>query len=293
MDYIEDKSVLMSLNEWKEKGELISVFNKDIFTIDTGKHEKCLVILHGYATSSFDYKKVLPELSKHYRVILLDFIGFGLSEKLDKKYFTIIDQTDYVLELCNLLNLSNITFYAHDYGTTIAQEIIARKNSNLTDIDIDKFIFSNGSMPIEKELFLEYQKFLKDEVSKKIITSLASFGVYKKTICELFYDDAKITLDEIKEMWYLLEINNGRDVIHFVYNYIKEREIFWNRWVNGLKETNLPVKIIWGLNDPISKTNLAEALVLNITNCEVDWIDNCGHYPMIECPDEFINAVLR
>ena len=96
--------------EWKEKGTLISVNNKNIFTIDTGgNHKNCLVILHGYLTSSYDYYKVLPELSKHYRVIIQDFIGFGFSDKLENKYLTIIDQTDYLIQLWENLELNIVS----------------------------------------------------------------------------------------------------------------------------------------------------------------------------------------
>jgi len=276
--------MIMTSNEWEKKGNLLSVFNKEIFTIDTGNHQNCLVILHGYLTSSYDYYKVLPELSKHYRVILFDFIGFGFSEKLNKKYFTIIDQTDYVLELCRLLGLNNITLFAHDYGTEVAQEIIARQNYSLIDVTIKKYIFCNGNISLNHSFFLDYHKTVKEQVAKKLIEMLASFGIYKKAIREGFFDESKITDEELKEMWYQLELNKGRDAINFVHNYIRERKIFWHRWVQALKENNVPIKLVLGRQEPLSE---------KIENIEILWIENCGHYPMLESPKEWIEAVLK
>lgn len=293
MDITNDPTVVMSSSEWEKKGDLIPIFDKEIFTIDVGNHRNCLLILHGYLTSSYDYHKVLPELSKHYRVVLLDFIGFGFSEKLDKQYCTIIDQTDYVLELCRLLELENITIFAHDYGTEVAQEIIARQNYSLIDFSVEKYIFCNGNMPLDHSFFLDYHKKFKENVAKNLISMLASFGIYKKSIRAVFFDERKITDQELTEMWYQLELNKGRDVINFVHHYIRERKIFWQRWITALKENKVPITLILGRKDPINDDETPNPLASKIEEIDIFWIENCGHYPMLERPKEWIEAVLK
>jgi pimeloyl-ACP methyl ester carboxylesterase len=279
--------------EWKEKGTLISVNNKNIFTIDTGgNHKNCLVILHGYLTSSYDYYKVLPELSKHYRVIIQDFIGFGFSDKLENKYLTIIDQTDYLIQLWENLELNNITVLAHDYGALIAKELLARENSGITNLDIDKVIFCNGSMPIDHTFFLDTTDTKKNNVSKNLVAMLNSFGVYKKTMKNFFYDENNITDDELKVLWKLLEYNNGRDIINFTSNYIRERKIFWNRWISALNETDIPVKLIWSKEDPLAEESIVKLITDKLTNNKTYWVENCGHYPMLESPEKLIECIL-
>jgi pimeloyl-ACP methyl ester carboxylesterase len=293
MDILNDDAIVMTSSEWEKKGNLIPVFDKEIFTIDIGSHKNTLVILHGYLTSSYDYYKVLPELSKHYRVVLLDFIGFGFSEKLDKQYFTIIDQADYVLELCRLLDLDNITLLAHDYGTEIAQEIMARQNYSLIITPIEKYIFCNSTIPIYHSFFLNYHKDLKEQVAKKLIPMLASFGYYKKTIKDFFFDESKITDEELQEMWHQLELNKGRDVINFIHHYIREREIFWHRWAAALSENNIPLKLVLGRKNSINTDETLEPLTEKFNDSNILWIEKCGHYPMLENPKDWIEAVLK
>jgi pimeloyl-ACP methyl ester carboxylesterase len=295
MDVSIDNSKVMTSSEWEQKGTLIPVFDKEMFTIDVGNYQKSLIILHGYLTSSYDYHKVLPELSKHYRVVVFDFIGSGFSEKLDKQYFTIIDQADCVLELCRLLDLKNITLFAHDYGTEVAQEIIARQNYSLIDITIEKYILCNGNMPLDHSFFLDYHKKIKEQVAKKLIAMVASFGIYKKAIREVFFDENKITDAELTEMWFQLELNKGRDVINFVHHYIRERKIFWHRWVKGLKENKVPIKLVLGRQDPVNNESTPDPLAEKIEEEEIEilWIENCGHYPMLESPKEWVEAVLK
>ncbi|WP_438977637.1 alpha/beta fold hydrolase [Polaribacter sp.] len=292
MDLALDKNI-RTAESWRNKGIFIPVFNKEIFTIDLGESEDCLVILHGYLTSSYDYNKVIDELSKKYRVIIPDLIGFGFSDKVFDYYFTSVDQADYILEFCKQLGLKNITFLGHDYGTAIVQEILARKNANVLGLQIKEFIYCNGNLPINHSNFLDTQDSLKSEVSKKIITMLASFGVYKKTMKEIFFDNANITDEELKQMWLQLEYNHGRKVINFIYNYLRERKIFWNRWSLAIKETTVPIRIIWGkkdlLVDEIIPLNLANKVQAN----NIHWINDAGHFPMLEKPKEFISAVLN
>ena len=282
----------VTASEWRKRGELFSIFDKDIFTIDVGDNDNCLVVLHGYLTSSYDYYKVIDELSKNYRVIIHDLIGFGFSEKITEHYFSITDQVDCLLELWKKMGIDNITLLAHDYGTAIAQEILARKNADLCSIGIKELIYCNGNLPIKESHFLETQDLLNKDISKKLIGMLASFGIYKKTIREVFYNDSKITDEELSEMWYLLEYNHGRDVIRFIYNYLRERKIFWGRWVNALKETNVLLKVVWSKNDPLIDENFTQYLSRKTKNNEIQWVENSGHFPMLETPKQWLQAVL-
>lgn len=283
----------MKSSEWKSKGNYIKVFNRNIFVIDEGDKEETLVILHGYPTSSFDYYKVLPELSKHFRVIIHDHLGFGFSDKpLDYSY-SLIEQADYALELWRLLKLKKVTLLAHDYGTSVATEIITRHNRNQLDITIKKLILCNGSVHIEHSKLRFIQKLLKNKFTGKFIASLTIFKIFSKNMTNIYFDKSKVTQKELKEMWYQIEYNNGRKVIHQLTNYINERYFFWHRWVGALKETKVPTKIIWAKNDPIAIPKIAELLHEEIPNNNLIWIANCGHFLMLENPEEFRKAVLK
>ena len=290
---IKDNTFISSL-DWRKKGSLIPVYNKNIFTIDTGgNHENCIVILHGYLSSSYDYYKVLPELSKHYRVIVQDLIGFGFSDKPEKKYFTIIDQTDYVLELWKILGLNNVTIISHGYGNLLTTEILARQNHLATNIEIKKIFFCNGDAPVNHYNYLDIHNTFKDVDSEKMISMLTSFGVYKKIMKDYFYDETKITDEELTEMWVQLENDNGRDIINFIYHYVRERKIFWNRWTTALKETENSIELIWGKEDKITHDWLESSEEEKTTNYEICLIEKSGHFPMLEKPQEWLQCVLK
>ena len=279
--------------DWRNKGSLITVFGHKIFVIDEGNTQNNFVILHGYPTSSYDYYKVLPELSKHYRVIIHDHLGFGFSDKPENYSYSLIEQADVALQVWKQLNLTDVTLFAHDYGTSVATEIIKRYNTKQINLNIKQIILSNGSIHIEYSKLRTIQKLLKNKITGKWIAKLTSFSIFKKNMRNIYHNKTKVSNEELKEMWFQLEFNNGRNVIHKLTNYINERYYFWHRWVGALKETEIPTKIIWAKNDPIAIPKIAEMLHQEIRDNELFWIDNCGHFLMLEKPNEWLENILK
>ena len=287
----------MTSNEWKFKGKFIQVNNNRLFVIDTNNgintSQKSMVILHGYPTSSFDYYKVLPELSKNYRVILHDHLGFGFSDKPKDVNYSLVTQADIALELWRQLGLKKIFLFAHDYGTSVATEIIARYNANELDIEIEQLILTNGSIHIELSQLRTIQKLLKHKILGKYVAKLTNFPIFRKNMKNIYFDTSRVTDNELKEMWKLIELNGGRKVIHKLTQYINERYLHWNRWVGALNETQIPTKIIWAKNDPIAVPAIAKLLSKEITNNTLYWLENTGHFLMLENPKGLMKLILK
>jgi len=291
------KKNILTSKKWEKLGKYTKVFDRTIFMIDyenqSDSKKETLVILHGYPTSSYDYHKVLPQLAKKYRVILHDHLGFGFSEKpLDFSY-SLIEQADIALQLWKQLSLKKVVLLAHDYGTSVCTEIIARHNKQQINLQIDKLILSNGSIHIEFSKLRTIQKLLKNKYTGKWVAKLTNYPIFKKNMRNVYFDKTKVTDKELKEMWLQLEYNNGRNVIHLLSNYINERYYFWHRWVGALKETSINTTIIWAENDPIAIPKIAELLHKEISDNKIFWMKNCGHFLMLEQPKEWSSLVLK
>jgi len=291
----------MTANDWKSKGGFITVNDRKLFIIDTSSFfssedqvpSKTMVVLHGYPTSSYDYYKVLPELSKHYRVIIHDHLGFGFSDKpLDYSY-SLLDQADLALQLWQQLGVKKVHLLAHDYGTSIATEIIARNNNHELTIEIEKLTLCNGSMHIELSQLRTIQKLLKNKWLGKYVAKLTTYAIFSKNLRNVYFDKTKVSNNELKDMWMQLDYNEGRKVIHKLSQYINERYTYWNRWIGALKETNLQTNIVWAKNDPVAVPAIARLIATEISNNKLFWIENTGHFPMLENPDEWLNCILK
>ncbi|MDC0880830.1 alpha/beta fold hydrolase, partial [Hellea sp.] len=93
---------MISIEEWKKAGNLISCKGYDIFVQDTkDKNKDTIVLIHGFPTSSWDWKDIWVLLKKDYRLIAMDMLGFGFSDKPDPHKYSILEQADIVEELIN------------------------------------------------------------------------------------------------------------------------------------------------------------------------------------------------
>ena len=71
------------LGAWRDRGQMLEVFGRRVFALTSGPESSThpLLVLHGFPTSSHDFADALPDLASGRRVVLFDFLGFGMSEK--------------------------------------------------------------------------------------------------------------------------------------------------------------------------------------------------------------------
>ncbi|PQJ77828.1 alpha/beta hydrolase [Polaribacter porphyrae] len=284
----------MTAQEWKEKGKYVTISDKKLFVIDEGSSSNTLVILHGYPTSSYHYYRVLPELAKHFRVVVHDHLGFGFSEKPDSLTYSLIDQADIAIQLWLKLGLKNITILAHDYGTSIAQEILARKNNNLIPLKITMMLLCHSSMRLEHLHLKNVKRLLKDRKLGKFISRLTNFG-YKKIKRRFKKDNLSYNINkdyDINKMWNQLDSDEGQKEIHFLSTFINERYTFWHRWTNALRESETPVKIFWEKSDPVIIKEIAIVLAAEDVR-HVEWIENEKHFSVLESPKPWMEMVFE
>jgi pimeloyl-ACP methyl ester carboxylesterase len=285
----------MTADNWKSRGKFYTISDKKIFVIDEGSSLQTIVILHGYPTSSYDYSKILPELSKHYRVIIHDHLGFGFSDKPKSYTYSLIDQADFALQLWHKMGLKEVTILAHDYGTSVAKEILARKNHNLIPLKIKRILLCNSSMRLEYLHLRNMDKLLKDKKLGRYIARLTNYGFRK--IKDKFKNknlNPEIhTNYDINKVWDQLDTSEGKNEIHLLSNFINERYTFWHRWTEALKESEIPIKIIWEKSDPVAIKEIAIVLATENINDNLEWIENERYFSILENPTNWLNLVFN
>ena len=116
----------MNFQSWKETGKYFYYRNHAIFYQDSGVGGPVLLCIHGFPTASWDWHNLWPQLTRYFRVITLDMIGFGFSAKPRNYDYSIFDQANLHESFLKHLNINSFHILAHDYGDTVAQELLAR-----------------------------------------------------------------------------------------------------------------------------------------------------------------------
>ena len=116
------------LRDWREGGERVSTPPGSLFVRrQIEPHLPVLLLIHGFPSASWDWAPLWEPLSQHFSLVALDLLGFGDSAKPRGHRYAIAEQA----ELCEwLLRREGAWDYhvlAHDYGDTVAQELLARQ----------------------------------------------------------------------------------------------------------------------------------------------------------------------
>ena len=282
----------MNVQEWKAKGNYTKVYGHSVFNIHHKTNKPTLAFLHGYPSASFDYYKVLPFLENDFSYILHDHLGFGLSDKPVNYSYSLIEQAEIAIELWKQLGIKEIHLVSHDYGTTVANEIIVRKLQGYEPVKIKTITFCNGSMHIELAHLKLVQRLLKHPTFGKYIVALMNKRTFINTMKDIWFDKKLCDIKEMDELWELLMMHAGKEVLHKISQYNNERVKYWHRWIPALAQLDIPTHILWAQQDPIAVKAIAEQLYKEIPSSVYTKIDQCGHYPMLEKPEEWCEKMM-
>ncbi len=286
----------MNAQEWFKRGSKIQIDGHNLFYYDSDRvnliQKPTLVILHGYPTCGFDYYKALPLLESQFRVVVHDHLGFGYSDKPFDYSYSLISQAQYALKLWNRLEINQAHILAHDYGTSVATEIIAKEHEkNLQNFTPSSVTLCNGSIHIELAKLRLIQKLLLNKFTGPIVARLSNKRTLAKNLKNIYHDKKAINDEEIDALWTMMTHNNGRKVLHKTTQYIRQRYTHWERWIGGLKKTTLPIQIVWAENDPVAVIKIAELLHKECQHSVLIKMNQLGHFPMLENPEKWAKTI--
>ncbi|WP_350291653.1 haloalkane dehalogenase [uncultured Croceitalea sp.] len=124
------KTVIKS--DFPFESKYVKVYGSKVHYIDENRqndaNQTTFVLLHGNPSSNYLWRNIVPELTKQGRVVAPDLIGFGKSDKPEIDY-KVLTHERYIEKFINILELDNIVFVLHDWGTALGLAF-ARKNEN-------------------------------------------------------------------------------------------------------------------------------------------------------------------
>ena len=290
----------MSLDEWRAGGSYFGYRGHQIFVrlggdwSDTSR--PALVLIHGFPTASWDWAHQWEALCARYRVATLDMIGFGFSDKPRNYAYSIMDQADLFEAWLATLGVKEAHILAHDYGDTVAQELLARHiEHEVTGSDGLRLLsvcFLNGGLFPEQHRATLTQRLLHSPLGG-LVSSMMSRARFEKGLGEVFGPNTQPTKEMFDAFWTLAVAKGGMPAIgHKLIRYIAERRANRERWVGALADSPVALRVIDGALDPVSGAHMVEHYRKLVPNPDTVLLDHVGHYPQLEAPREVLDAYL-
>lgn len=111
--------------------------------VDEGRGE-VILCLHGEPSWSYLYRKMIPPLAEHYRVLALDFIGFGRSDKFtEREEYSFQMHRDTLVGFLDALNLTRINLVVQDWGGLIGLRVASELPERFA-----RLVVMNTGLPI-------------------------------------------------------------------------------------------------------------------------------------------------
>ena len=275
---------------WRDRGRDEEFRDRRIHVFEQDGAGPLLLLLHGFPSSSYDWRLLL-ELETEHAVLAPDFLGFGLSEKPRDHEYTLHWQADLVEELVRRADHDGKVFFvAHDMGTSVANELMARDIEGALEMDLVGGLLLNGSMVQGAASPTLGQRILRSSVGG-LFSRLSSERFFRQQFGSIFSPNHPLTREEAEDQWELICAGGGRTINHKTIAYMEERFKHADRWHGAIGDWQKPLSVAWGMLDPVATEQVLDAVIALRPSAPVTRFEDLGHYPQVEDPGRVADAL--
>jgi len=258
-----------------------------------------LVLLHGVPTSSWLYRKMLPELQKDFRVIAVDLLGYGSSDKPKSEAGNYLpsSQARYVQELLSNLNINQYSLLFHDMGGLVAWELIDQDlTTEAANRSIENIVLLNTI--ISKQGF-DYPKIKKGMMARQMAQAFSN-RLSSAAILDMTFKNMGLSseseLSEGECFGYVQPMREGADQALYDFFTGFDQTMFdgLEKKINGLSKFTGKALVLWGEKDKVLTTaqlpQLKKSLTLSEQSIHI-FADN-AHFLPEEVPDALVSKIV-
>lgn len=283
---------MITLDTWREMGQTLEFRGHAVQIYEGGRADgHALLLIHGFPTAAWDWHRIWGSLGETFRLIAPDLLGFGFSAKPRDADYSFRLQADLCEAILASRAVDRYHVLAHDYGDTVAQELLYRRGTAGSPSGLRSACFLNGGLFPERHQPRPIQKLLAGPLGPLLARMLGENQAIR-SLSRVFGPDTQPDAAESEAFWTLIDSNGGRLVMPQLLRYIREREVNRDRWVGALIDSPVPLMFIDGMLDPVSGANMTSRWRELLPDRPVIELPGIGHYPQIEAAGAVLESTL-
>ena len=242
-----------------------------------------IILLHGFPTSSFMFRDLIPLLAEDFHVIAPDYIGFGQSDAPSAQDFdyTFESLTDHVEGLIEQLGLTSYVLYMQDFGGPVGFRLFTRNPHAVAGFVIQNanaYMAGVGEEPAQIFLPL-WEK--RDAASEAKARAFLAPETTKFQYLVGARNPQAISPDNWTHDQALLD-RPGHDAAHLdLLEDYKTNIALYDSWHAAFRAHQPRTLIVWGKHDPFFIPAGAEAFLADLPQARLVWLDS-GHFVLDE-----------
>ena len=234
-----------------------------------------LVLLHGYLSSSFCYRKLIPYLKNQFNIIAVDLPPFGQSGKKYNYIYSFENIAQSIVHFLEKKGLKSFTIIGHSMGGQIALQL----TKNRPDlIERAVLLCSSGYLPSfsKKMKALSYLPFF----SLGVRYYLGKSGLEKNLQNTVYNKDL---IDDTMRHGYLQPFTSGWQIFRAMGRMVRDKQD--DLVEDELKTIDKPCLLIWGREDQVVPLKIGERLASDLPQSKLVVLDRTGHLLPEEKPE--------
>jgi len=274
-----------------EKVDGINIFYREA---GNAKSEKpTLVLLHGFPSSSHQYREVLAELGDDFHLIAPDYPGYGNSDfpSVDEYEYTFDNVAETMDKFLIQRGLDNYVLMIQDFGAPVGFRIATKHPEK-----VKGFVVMNGNAyeeGISKEGWgpaLDYWKGKTPELEETIKANVFSFEGMKWQYTHGTRNPESINPDNWILDYYNISREGGNEMaLEMLYDYQNNLTLY-PEWQQYLRDNQPPMLLVWGKNDAFFPVPGAEGYKRDVKDLDYHILDT-GHFALEEEAPFIINKM--
>ena len=239
---------------------------------------KVFLLLHGYPTSSHQFRNLIPLLATKYRVVAPDLPGFGFTEAPDNFKYTFESLAAVTAEFLDVLSIKKFSVYVFDYGAPTGFRLALQRPDA-----IEAIVTQNGNAYVEGlgEFWDPVKQFWASDNSpaerQKIADAVLTLEATKSQYTQGEPDPLKIDPETYTLDHALMQRPGNKEIQVGLMKDYETNVVLYDQFHEYFRKSQVPLLAIWGKNDPIFIPPGAEAFKRDLPNAVVKLLD-AGHF---------------
>jgi pimeloyl-ACP methyl ester carboxylesterase len=247
-----------------------------------------ILCLHGLGASIFSWRHFIAPFSQNNKLILVDFKGCGKSPKPLDSHYSIEEKTDEIYKLIVAENLTGLTLVGNSLGGAVALLLAIRLNEQ-QPVRLSRLVLIDSAG--DKRYLPVHLKLIRSILGPAIIYLSPSNLAAKMVLRMCYFDKRKITSQQVEAYASPMASVGGRHALLQTAKQCIPPNV--DELLTRVKTITVPTFILWGREDTVIPLKVGELLHQVIPNSTLNVIEQCGHIPQEEKPDETIAVISK
>jgi pimeloyl-ACP methyl ester carboxylesterase len=281
----------------ENKGRTLKVF----YSCAGDPDKPTIVMLHGFPTSSFDFRPMFDLLKADFHVCTLDFPGFGLSDKpSDGFVYSLSQDAQLVWDFVSkVLAVKEFILFSHDRGDSVALRFLQLyQSAPAKPFVITHQFLTNANLYLPLANLTHFQKAMLDPLTSALAVSRTTPKRLAIGMGESQYSPPLAPGDpEVLALEYNFAHEDGVRVIPATIQYLNERKKFEDGFLASLAASDVPVTLIWGVHDMVSPVRVADYVwsssLAKRSSPASYWLAPCANHYLLHDQPQAIATLMR